>query len=176
MVGGYGATRKTGAHMKATVELCERQLDRTMAFFPRVDAKATALFAIDSGLLAVMGTHIRADQIGLWYAFLPAVLATAAIAIALSYIYVCSFPQLKGGAGSLIFFGEIAKRTEAQFAKEFQAASQDERLQDFLCQIWRNSEILKIKFHAVKLAFIWTAISLVPWTWFLAVSSWMRSV
>lgn len=77
MVGGYGATRKTGAHMKATVELCERQLDRTMAFFPRVDAKATALFAIDSGLLAVMGTHIRADQIGLWYAFLPAVLATA---------------------------------------------------------------------------------------------------
>ena len=155
-----------------TVESTEKQLDRVLSFFARVDAKANALFAINSGLLAVMGTRVRAPHLDEWLIFLPAIVATIAIVVSLIYLYMGAYPQLKGGAGSLVYFGEIANRTESQFSKDYKAATSEERLDDLICQIWRNSEILKMKFHAVRWAFIWTATALIPWCWFLAASSW----
>jgi hypothetical protein len=38
-------------------------------------------------------------------------------------------------------------------------------------QIWRNSEILSAKFTAIKIAFILTALSLLPWFLFLLATS-----
>lgn len=122
-----------------------------------------------------MSAHLRAAHLEKWFIILPAVVATAAVMVALAYLYVCAFPQLKGGAGSLVYFGEIARRTEVTFSSEFKAATAEERLDDIASQIWRNSQILETKFNAVKWAFIWTAIALVPWCWYLAASSWAAS-
>ena len=44
------------------IEIAERQLDRIMAFFPRVDGKASALLAINSTILGVLAARVvRAD-------------------------------------------------------------------------------------------------------------------
>ena len=158
--------------MAISVEAAERQLDRVLGFFPRVDAKASALFAIDAAILAVMAAHLRAAHLEKWYVIIPAVVAAVAVIVALVFLYICAFPHLKGGGGSLVYFGEISRRTEVTFASEFKSATADERLDDLISQIWRNSQILGIKFHAVKWAFIWTAVALAPWCWYLAASSW----
>ena len=75
----------------------------------------------------------------------------------------------------MIYFREIAKRTEAKFIDEFMAQSDDAHIRDLLGQAWRNSEILKMKFDAIKIAFILSAIALLPWTAFLALAAVVHS-
>ena len=74
-----------------------------------------------------------------------------------------AFPSLEGGRGSLIYFREIAKRKEAQYAEEFRSISEEDYLKDLLGQVWRNSEILTEKFDHISTAFNWTAFSILPW-------------
>lgn len=85
------------------------------------------------------------------------------------------FPDLAGGHGSLIYFRQIAANTEANYIQRFKDRNDGEHLNDLLGQVWRNSEILKLKFDAVKLAFNLLVLSLMSWTIFLVASSVMRS-
>lgn len=147
------------------------QLDRVLSFFPRIEAKASALFAIDLGLLGLMALNLHLEDFGLWYIALPAVLSLGGILASLYFVYKCQFPHLDGGTSSLIYFREIAKRTEANFAAEFLSQSEEARLRDVLGQVWRNSEILKIKFDSLKVAFIVTGATLVPWVAFLVATA-----
>ena len=80
-------------------------------------------------------------------------------------------PLLKGGADSLIYFREIAKRTEAKFIDEFIAQTDNAHTRDLLGQVWRNSEILKMKYDAIKISFVLSALALIPWTIFLALAA-----
>jgi hypothetical protein len=78
---------------------------------------------------------------------------------------------LKGGANSLIYFREIAKRTETRFIDDFIAQAEDAHTRDLLGQVWRNSEILKMKYDALKIAFVLSALALIPWVIFLALAA-----
>ena len=92
-----------------------------------------------------------------------ALLPVALICGSLWHLYKGAFPSLEGGALSLIYFREIAKRTEAKFIDEFIKQSEEEYLKDMLGQVWRNSEILKEKFDHLKYAFILLALAILPW-------------
>jgi hypothetical protein len=157
--------------MALTKEEAEKQLDRTMGFFARVDARGSFLFALDTGLLALLALNVRPADLYIWFLVAPAAVAIAAIAISLIYIYRSAYPVLKGGANSLIYFREIAQRTEARFIDEFIAQDDSVYSRDLLGQVWRNSEILTMKYDAVKVAFILTALALIPWTIFLALAA-----
>lgn len=152
----------------------ERQLDRMQAFFPRLDSKATSLFAIDSAMLAVASARFRPDHMDNWYTALPAALFVVAIVLSLGFFFVASVPNVKGGGTSLIFFGSIAPRTEGQYAAECDAASEADLLRDFRQQVWRNAQILREKYRYVRYAFIAMASSIAPWCWYLAASSFGR--
>ena len=78
-------------------------------------------------------------------------------------LYRGGFPNLAGGEGSLVYFREIAKRTEHKFIEEFSAQSEKHHANDLLGQVWRNSQILSIKFDCLKLAFAFMALAIVPW-------------
>ena len=158
--------------MNDKIEQAERQLDRLLGFFPRVDSKVSALFAIDSTLLGIMALRFSKDHLSVWFVCAPAVLALLLIVAAITFLYLSGFPHLKGGGGSLIYFGEIAKLSENRFSTDWNARDANERLSDTLSQVWRNADILRTKFKAVRVAFILTAIALVPWAIFLATSSW----
>ena len=153
----------------------EKQLDRVLSFFPRVEAKASFLFALDTGLLALVALNLQLDDFRVWFLVLPAAVALLIIGASLYFLYRCSFPLLKGGANSLVYFREIAKRTEAKFIDEFIAQNDDAHIRDLLGQVWRNSEILKMKFDAMKIAFILSAIALLPWIIFLALTAVVHS-
>ncbi|HEX7115626.1 MAG TPA: Pycsar system effector family protein [Steroidobacter sp.] len=96
---------------------------------------------------------------------MPSTAAVYGISSALSFLrlYRGSFPQLKGGAGSLIYFAQIAKRTPAAFTTEVGAQDSERLLKDVLEQMNSNAVIATKKYWYLCLAYRFMAVSLVPW-------------
>jgi hypothetical protein len=157
--------------MTIVKDTAEKQLDRILSFFPRVDAKGSFLFALDTGLLALLALNLQPEDFRVWFLIVPAISVLLIVGTSLYFLYRCSFPWLKGGANSLIYFREIAKRTEAKFIDEFIAKTDNDHTRDLLGQVWRNSEILKMKYDAIKISFVLSALALIPWTIFLALAA-----
>jgi hypothetical protein len=157
--------------IKSIKDAAERQLDRVLSFFPRVEAKGSFLFALNTGLLALLALNLNLDDFRVWFVIMPAISVLLIIGASLYFLYRSSFPSLKGGANSLIYFREIAKRTETRFIDDFIAQAEDAHTRDLLGQVWRNSEILKMKYDALKIAFVLSALALIPWVIFLALAA-----
>lgn len=153
------------------MELAPKQLDRVLAFFARVEAKASFVFAINSAMLGTLAVHVERSDLKSWPHMLSLIFAGIGLAVSFFYVYRCSYPNLKGGRSSLIYFREIAALREQQFVKNFRSISEDDFIDDTLSQVWRNSQILNQKFKALKVAFILTGASLIPWTAFLALAA-----
>ena len=128
---------------------------------------------------ALLGTTaIRVERADFAQPLHIPLLAVFGLGMAISYffVYKSSFPSLEGGHASLIYFGEIAKLREQEFVKSFREQSGDALVDDMLSQVWRNSQILAQKFNAIKVAFVVTGLSLLPWCLFLAASSVTRAI
>ena len=85
------------------------------------------------------------------------------LGVSIIFLYFGSAPNLKGGEGSLVYFGEIAQFREHKFIEDFKAQSEIAYANDLLAQAWRNAKILGIKFHCLKWAFRFMAFAIVPW-------------
>jgi hypothetical protein len=139
------------------------QLNLVLGFFPRAEAKSSVLLAIETGMLAVLGTNAPPLK-----GFSPLMLTVTGIALALLAasivtLYRGAFPRLKGGHESLVYFREIATRTEHRFVEEFKAQSEERLATELLGQVWRNSEILRTKFDCLKTAFVLMALAIPAW-------------
>jgi hypothetical protein len=139
------------------------QLALVLSFFPRVDAKASAILAINTGMLAVLASNAPPLLTMSVFSYILAGITVAMIAGSLWFLYRVAFPVLHGGHQSLIYFREIAKRTEAAFIEEFLGQDDAPRIKDLLGQVWRNSCILTSKFDSLKWAFILMALAVLPW-------------
>jgi len=139
------------------------QLTLVLSFFPRVDAKASAILAINTGMLAVLASNAPPVLTMSVFSYVLAGIIVTMIAGSLWSLYRVAFPVLHGGHQSLIYFREIAKRTEASFIEEFLGQDDAARIKDLLGQVWRNSEILKLKFDSLRWAFVLMALAIIPW-------------
>ncbi|GAD58292.1 Pycsar system effector family protein [Brevundimonas abyssalis] len=153
------------------MQTIERQLDRVLGFFPRVETRINALFGVNTVILAVGALNVAAPDLKLWYVSVPGAFALAGLLISYIFLYRANFPDVKGGQGSLIYFAEIQNRTEPNYQSELEACSDDQFRKDLVGQVWRNSQILCAKYVAVKIAIIATTLSLVPFFIFLAVTA-----
>ena len=90
------------------------------------------------------------------------------LGISILFLYFGSAPNLKGGEGSLVYFGEISKLREHKFVEDFKAQSETDLANDLLAQAWRNAKIVGIKFYCLKWAFRSMAFAIVPWLTCLA--------
>jgi hypothetical protein len=147
------------------------ELNLVLGFFARVDAKASVVLAINTGMLAVLASNAPPLRKMSVLAGIAAVITVLIIAASLWFLYRIAFPSLAGGHRSLIYFREIAQRTESTFIDEFTQQDHQARSKDVLGQVWRNSEILKQKFDALKVAFILMAIAIFPWVFAVAMFS-----
>lgn len=147
------------------------QLNLVLSFFSRVDSKASVVLAVDTGMVGYLATHLPAPRTLASWELIPPSLAFLLSALSYWHLYKGAFPTLEGGNLSLIYFREIAKRTESKFIDEFIAQSETAYNKDMLGQVWRNSEILKQKFDHMKWSFIFLACSAVPWSIALALSA-----
>jgi hypothetical protein len=156
---------------KDRLGIASQQLDRILAFFPRVEGKATFLFAFNTALLAAIALNLQRGDLSYWFIIAPAGLAMITQAISIYFVYYTFFPNLEGGQDSLLYFREIAKNREARYIEKLGNVSASALRRDFAAQIWRNSEILTKKFNTLKIAFLLAAISILPWLAFLVAVS-----
>lgn len=144
-------------------EAVERQLDRLMQFFPRVDNKVSALFAVTTGQVAIAALNLTSADMKIAWVYVSAALFFLCAAAVILCLYNCAYPHLDGGHGSLIYFGEIAKLREAEYSDKMKAVTADQWRQDAVCQVWRNSEILSKKYGSLKKATRLASLSVLPW-------------
>jgi hypothetical protein len=153
------------------IEAYERQLDRTQAFIPRLDTKVSAVFAIQAGQIAVASLNLTFGDLKIWWIAAPLAVFLATAAFVIFNLYRCTYPHLKGGNSSLIYFNEIAKLREAEFIQRFGALSTAEFKNDLAAQIWRNAEIACLKYGYLRQATVAAMLSLLPWTGLLLATS-----
>ena len=148
--------------MPEKINAARDQLNRTLTFFPRADAKASVIFGVDTGLLAVLATR-DLPYSELRWEWVPTGLTLLFLAVSFWHLYREAFPVLEGGQESLLYFREISKRTEVKYIEAWGQLTDEDHLNDILGQIWRNSEILKQKFDHLKWAFYSLALAIAPW-------------
>ena len=148
---------------KDLLENFRDHLNRVLGFFARVDAKASVVLAIDTGMLGFLVSRVPSIHSLAWWEIAIPIATMVSLGISLWFLYWGAFPSLKGGNASLVYFREVANRTEAKFIDEFVKQSVSDHAKDLLGQSWRNSEILKEKFDRLKIAFIFLALAIPPW-------------
>ena len=145
-----------------SISAARDQLNRTLTFFPRVDSKASVVLGVDTGFAAVLATRAF-PYANLRWEWIPLGLTLFLLGTSFWHLYREAFPALDGGHDSLLYFREIAKRTETKYIDAWKDFTDEEYLNDLLGQIWRNSAILTQKFHHMKWAFYSLALAIVPW-------------
>lgn len=128
------------------------------------------LFAANSAILGVLAARIDVKHFDDWRIFVPAFLSLIAIAYSFGSLYLCAYPNTRGGNGSNVFFGSIARKTESAFVDEYRKLTEEEWLRDISAQIWRNSEILCLKYKFLKSSMISTMLGLIPWSIFISLT------
>lgn len=157
--------------MNDPVSFSVSQLDRLQSFFPRVEGKASFLFAMDVALLASIAVGFPIKH-PFALAGIVGLVAAGFIVLSLVAAFRSFFPHLAGaGTLSVFYFRDIAEGTADDYRLRLGTVREDELLEDIACQVWRNSKILTVKFNRVERAFWLTGIGLVPWAAFLAMSA-----
>lgn len=145
------------------------ELNLVLSFFSRVDAKASVVLAVDTAMAGYLAGRVPSlKMMPYWQTLIP-LAAFVLIGISIWSLYKGAFPNLAGGNLSLVYFREIAKRTEAKFIDDFLAQDETVYVKDVLGQVWRNSQILDQKFNHLKRAFVFMALAVLPWAVSLAI-------
>ncbi|WP_336801994.1 Pycsar system effector family protein [Kaistia sp. MMO-174] len=153
------------------LEAAERQLDRVQAFFPRIDAKVSALFAISSAQIAVAAVNITVPDLHHWWIAVPGIVFAVLMSATFINLYWCTYPHLRGGANSLVYFQAISSLKEEEYLARYVSISEQSLKVEIIRQIWRNSEIVSAKYRYLKDATLAVCLALVPWTILLAATS-----
>ena len=144
------------------------QLNLVLSFFARIDTKLSVVLGLDLGMLAMLAT--RAPSLEKFTAFQAVATSVCLIPIALSlyHLYQGSFPHLRGGTNSMVYFRTIAGMTEADFVSGYRGMNLFDLADDVLEQAWRNSKILSSKFDSLSRGYQWFLVGVVPWVAALA--------
>lgn len=67
------------------------------------------------GQIAVAALNLEANDFKKWWIAGPAGFFALSVFWTALHLYKCAYPHLKGGEGSLIYFGEISKFQELEF-------------------------------------------------------------
>ena len=144
------------------------ELNLVLSFFSRVESRSSVVLAIDTGMagfLVASAPPLHAFYKWMWITSVTTMVLLAASVI---FLYFGSAPDLKGGEGSLVYFGEISKLREHAFIESFRGQSERDYTNDLLAQAWRNAKIVGVKFLCLKWAFRFMAFAIVPWVVSLA--------
>lgn len=147
----------------ASVSDARGQLDLVLSFFSRVDAKLSTVLAINTGMLGALGAMVPPIQSASWPMAIAPALTVVLLGFSYFFLYRGGFPVTKGGYASLIYFKNIAERNESSYITAYTNLSAEELRSDILAQVWRNSDILSVKFSYLRSAFVAMALGVLPW-------------
>jgi pycsar effector protein len=149
-----------------TQEFAKDHLNLVLSFFPRVDGSIAVLVGLEVAMVGYLAPQMS-DSVAwrnLEWSIVVSLSATlGSLLLSFVMLFRAGFPRLDGGSSSLIYFRAIAKRSNPEFSKEYHTADDPQLLEDLVGQIWRNSEILTLKYDRLKHAFLWLAVGIVFW-------------
>jgi hypothetical protein len=148
----------------------EENLQRKLEWVGRHDSKIVFVTGI---LIAMLGLLASASsKIASWNFLLYAVFGVTALLqfISLFFIYRSQYPKTFSSNTSLNFFGTIADMKFDEFKHRTKQATDEDYLDDLLCQIHINSQVLKLKFRFLKISLILLGVAIIPWLICLYVS------
>ncbi|UYY79576.1 Pycsar system effector family protein [Sphingomonas sp. R1] len=142
-------------------------LDRIQALQGRVENRGAALLALNLAMASITAANLTRPILATLWAGV-ALLALAAIGVAFVSLIMVSYSHLANKVRpSLLFFGDIARIESDVYISQAKGASTEDLVEDALCQIWRNSEILMLKFARTQRAFVATCCAIILWMGFL---------
>lgn len=153
------------------IDVIQRQLDRVLGFFPRVEARINGLFGVNMLIFAIAAVNLSSGDLRLWYVTVPGILLIVGLLVSNYHLFHANFPDDNGGEESLVFFRRVQERTEVNYVAEFLDCSEEKFRNDLLGQVWRNATILCVKYTQVKRAIVATAVSTFPFGIFLVVTA-----
>jgi hypothetical protein len=145
------------------IRIAECNLSRLLDWVGRIDAKSSVVLGIDTAMLGVLAGLAPPPHLWTLSTGILTALGTALPVASLCCVYVVNYPQTKGPATSLNFFGGISRRSFREYSEAFMKCSTADHLSDVLEQCHRNAEIVSRKFSALKWAYRMLLVGVLPW-------------
>lgn len=143
------------------------QLDRTQSLHGRIETRAAGLMTLNLAMAGIVALNLKADILKTHWVCVAAI-ALLLHAAALVWLIAVSFSHLANKVRpSLLYFGDITRQGADEYIYKVKTSTAASLLDDALCQIWRNSEILSLKFARLQWAYVLTCVSILPWLAFL---------
>jgi hypothetical protein len=133
------------------LEAAQKTLDRLLDWVGRSDTKFSIVLGVGTGMLGFLATSAphRPGSAAMG----SAIVAVVLLVLSLTFVYRGLYPRTKGPQGSLAYFGSIAGKERGELKGSFRGRSAEEHLDDVLDQVHRNSEIVDLKFRALRWAY-----------------------
>ncbi len=150
-------------NIDSKISQAETNLQRKLEWVGRHDSKIVFVTGIIIAMLGLLASS--SSKIDNWTFWLYVVFGVTALMlfISLFFIYKSQYPKTFSSNKSLNYFGTIAELKFTEFKRRTKEATDDEYLDDLLCQIHINSQVLKLKFRFLKISLILLGSCVIPW-------------
>lgn len=141
----------------------EGNLQQKLEWIGRHDSKTVFVTGI---LIAMLGLLASASsKIDNWTILLYVIFGatTMLLFVSLFFIYRSQYPKTLSSNTSLNYFGTIGDMKFDEFKRRTKQATDEEYLDDLLCQIHINSQMLKLKFRFLKISLVLLGVAVIPW-------------
>lgn len=129
-------------------------LERNLAWVRTADAKVSPVFAVNAGMLGVLGVRMPDLETLPVVVVLVWALAAAALLGSTICLGLVVFPRLTGPKDSVVFFGTVVHMAESVYIQRLTAQPTDALVADLARQAFRNAEIAAAKYAHLRLAMI----------------------
>lgn len=148
---------------KERLQSAQWVFERQLTWIAAAEVKVGVMVAIDTAMLGALGAAFSAEKNHSAWSMVWLILASLCLAAALIYCAIALLPRVNGPVSSLLFFGPISKLSSADYIMKFKNSSNKELLDDWCCQIHRNSEIATEKFRCVRKSILFSFTAILPW-------------
>lgn len=139
--------------------------ERQLSWIAAAEVKVGVLVALDTSMLGGLGAAFSTADVKTrtYWAVLFTMTATILLAIGLICAAMAVLPRVTGPDKSLLFFGRIGPRSEADYVCDFKSATVEQLIDDWAAQIHRNAQISCTKFKHIRMGMIWSFMAILPW-------------
>ncbi len=140
-------------------------LERNLAWIAAAEIKVGVIVAIDTAMLGGLGSafSFASGSVRTHWDWLFTITASTCLGIGLFCAAMAVLPRLTGPARSLLFFGRVGQRADAEYIEDFKKVTDADLLNDWVAQIHRNAQIACNKFAWVRKSMWWSFLAVLPW-------------
>jgi hypothetical protein len=145
------------------IQQAETNLQRKLEWIGRHDSKTVFVTGIIIAMLGILTS--ASSKVSNWVIcdYISFGITAVLLFTSLFFIYRSQYPKTFSQNTSLNYFGTIAEMKFDEFKRRTKQSSEEEYLDDILCQIHINSQILRLKFRCLKISLILLGIAVIPW-------------